>query len=147
MNLNIIAKKGINSLNCSCHSSSAHTLRNTQSCSLKAGVKYSRHNSFLLQGWRGFWAAWREVGEILLLWENFNFFFFFIAMMIIDSVPAGHKGSLLARAAICKWIETKRRWTKNKITFVCFGSFHLERRPKAMAQRTHRKQFFKFLHF
>lgn len=76
MNLNIIAKKGINSLNCCCHSSSARTLRNTQSCSLKAGVKYSRHNSFLLQGWRGFWAAWREVGELRLLWETFLFFFF-----------------------------------------------------------------------
>lgn len=47
-NLNIIAKKGINSLNCYCYSSRAHTSSDTQSCSLKAEVKYSRHNSFLL---------------------------------------------------------------------------------------------------
>lgn len=126
MNLNIIAKKGINSLNCCCHSSSAHTLRNTQSCSLKAGVKYSRHNSFLLWGWRGFWAAvWRQAGETLSLWKNFFFFFFFIAMMIIDCVPTalgaelaladasgggrGHKGSLWAGAGIGRWSETKIR--------------------------------------
>lgn len=33
--------------------------------------------------------------------------------MIIDCVPTEHKGSLLAKAGICKWSETKGRWMKS----------------------------------
>lgn len=125
MNLNIIAKKGINSLNCCCHSSSAHTLRNTQSCSLKDGVKYSRHNSFLLRGWRGFRAAvWRQAGETLLLPEKIFFFFF---NSNDDNWLRAYSSRSCARArqreqrqlrtqriiigwgGICRWSETKIR--------------------------------------
>lgn len=149
MNLNIIAKKGINSLNCCCHSSSAHTLRNTQSCSLKAGVKYSRHNSFLLRGWRGFWAAvWRQAGETLLLWENY-FNFFFIAMMAIDCVPTalgaelapadGHKGSLLAGMGTCRWSETNIRSLAKWL--LARGWFSLEGGPNLAARKRYGKQW------
>lgn len=72
-NLNIIAKKGINSLNCYCYSSRAHTQRDTQSSSLKAEVKYSRHNSFLLGAGKTFEQLFEEQLEkshSSLLWEN-----------------------------------------------------------------------------
>lgn len=79
LNLNIIAKKGINSLNCDCYSLRAHTPRDTQSGSLKAEVKYSRHNSFLLGAGQTFEQLFEEqlekshlslLGESFLKWND-----------------------------------------------------------------------------